>query len=349
MSNHVKSLTVTTFGTRGSQPVSNPASVQTGGNTTCLRIESPCIPPHTAFAIDGGSGFPPFARAIAAEGITGSSQPGDGHEDDRVDVAFTHWHLDHIIGLTTAIPVIFNQKLPVRLIGPMDQGVGPREMMQHLFLPPFFPAGYKKVASHLEFTALDDPTTYVMLFHSQGGLKILALDEFERLVRKGGARMPFGVKSYYPLAECLVIRMLKTEHPQMTVSYRFDEMPTGRSFVFLTDNESMDGIPQAYLKHVREADLLILDVQYDEQSYYGFTAGFGHAWAGFALRLSNAGRVKRLGTTHHDPDSTDQKVDSIVGEIQRLAAEQRASSSTPDLLLNPDKVFACRDYGRYEV
>jgi ribonuclease BN (tRNA processing enzyme) len=349
MKSPVQSLTVNTYGTRGSQPICNPESVVTGGNTTCLRIESLCLPSGMALVIDAGTGFPPLARVLAAEGITGSSKHGDGHEHDQVVICFTHYHRDHTIGLTTAIPVIFNKKLPVRFIGPLDQGGGPKEMMQRLFCPPDFPAGYKKVASHLEYTPLDDPSTYVIMFHPKGGLKVLGLDEFERLVRKGGERMPFGAKSYYPLGECLVVRMLKTEHPQTTVSYRFDEMPTGKSFVFMTDNESMDGIPQAYLAHVRDADLLILDVQYDEATYYGFTAGFGHAWAGFAVRLANATHVKRLGTTHHDPDSTDQKVDAIVDEIRHLAAARLAEAGDSTLLLQPKNVFACRDYGRTEV
>lgn len=345
----VSSLTVTTAGTRGSQAVFNRDSVETGGNTTSLRIESPCLPPGMGLAIDAGTGFPPLARAFAMQGIKGSARPGDGHEKDQVVILFTHWHYDHIMGLTTALPVTFNKKLPVRLIGPIDQGVGPREMMQSLFRAPFFPATFKKVASHFDFTGLDEPSTYVILIHPQGGLKILALDEYERLVAKGGERMPFGAKTYHPLAECLVITMLRTEHPQMTISYRFDEMPTGKSFVFLTDNESMDGIPQAFLNHTRDADLLILDVQYDQQSYYGFTAGFGHAWAGFAVKLANLSGVKRLGTTHHDPDSTDQRVDAIVEEIRRLASEAQPSASGHKPRLLPENVFACRDYGRYEV
>jgi ribonuclease BN (tRNA processing enzyme) len=345
----VKSLTVTTHGTRGSQAVSNRDSVDTGGNTTSLRIESPCLPDGMALAIDAGTGFPPMVRDIAADGIVGSKELGDGHEDDQLVVLFTHWHYDHIIGLLTALRATFNKDLPMHLIGPVDQGEGPKEMMRHLFKPPYFPASYKKVASHFNYTRLDEPSTYVVLIHPKGGLKVMALDEFERLERKSGGKMPFSAKIYHPLSECLVIRMLKTDHPQMTISFRFDEMPTGKSFVFLTDNESMDGIPQAYKAHVRDADLMIIDVQYPKGLYYAFTAGFGHAWAGFAVRLANSANVKRLGTTHHDPESTDQNVQAIVGEIQRLAAEELTQADSLEGLLDPNNIFACLDYGRYEV
>lgn len=345
----VSRLTVSTFGTRGSQAVSNSESVQMGGNTTSLRVESPCLPEGMALVIDAGTGFPPMAGSIAADGIVGSSEQGDGHENDQVVILFTHWHYDHILGLTTAIPVTFNKKLPVHLIGPVDNGVGPKQMMQDLFRAPYFPATYKKVASHFSFSSLEEPSTYVILIHPKGGLKIMALDEFERLERKGGERMPFAAKSYHPLSECLVIRMLKTEHPQMTISYRFDEMPTGKSFVFMTDNESMDGIPQAYKVHTRGADLMIIDVQYPQGLYYAFTAGFGHAWAGFAVRLANVAGIMRLGTTHHDPLSSDREVLAIVDEARRFAQEHLDKADSPEGLLDPNNIFACQDYGRYEV
>ena len=292
-----------------------------------------------------------MARDIAADGIVGSSQEGDGHEGDKVVVVYTHVHLDHIIGMTTAFQVAFNPRLPVHLIGPVDQGVGPKEMMEHLFKPPFFPASYRQVASHFTYSPLKEPSTFVILIHPKGGLKIMGVDDYQRLVAKK-ARMPFGTsrsKQSWPLAECLVIRMLKTDHPQMTVSYRIDEMPTGKSFVFLTDNEAMDGIPQAYLRHLRGADLLILDVQYTEAAYYGYTAGFGHAWAGFAIKLANATGVLRLGTTHHDPFSTDQDVADIVGEIRRLATESIGKAESPAGLILPNNIFSCVDYGRYVV
>ena len=350
-SERVTSLVVETHGTRGSQAVSNPDSVHVGGNTTSLRIKSPCLPPGMALVIDTGTGFPPMARDIAAEGIVGSSKQGDGHEDDRVVILYTHYHFDHILGLTTAIPVTFNKNLPVDLIGPVDQGVGPKQMMESLFRPPFFPASYRKVASHFAYHPIKEPSTFVILIHPQGGLKIMGLDDYERLVRKNSL-MPFkpdDTNIRLPLEECLVIRMLRTDHPQRAVSYRFDEMPTGKSFVFLTDNEALEAIPQEYLRHVRGVDFLCLDVQYDEASYFGFASGFGHAWAGFAIRLANAAGVKRLGTTHHDPFSTDQNVQAIVDEICRLAGEEIERVEFPVGLILPANIFACVDYGRYVV
>lgn len=346
----VKSLTLTTYGTRGSQAISNRESVEVGGNTTCLKVESPCIPPWMSLGIDGGSGLPVMARDMAARGIIGSREEGDGHEKDVAYVLLSHVHWDHIMGFTTAAELSFNPFLPVHLIGPVSsQKKGPKEMMQTLFQDPYFPEEYRKIASHFEFHPLDFPSTYVFLVHPKGGLKQFALDEYERLIKKRPDKMPFPDRQYLPLSECLVIRMLKTSHPQMTISFRFDEMPTGKSAVFMTDNESMDGIPTAYKRHVRDVDLLLLDVQYDKETYYNITSGFGHGWAGFATRLANAAGVKRLGTIHHNPWSTDTIVYAIVEEIRDLAAEDISRSTSPAGLILPENIFACVDYGVYVV
>ncbi|MBU2258088.1 MAG: hypothetical protein KJ926_03090, partial [Candidatus Omnitrophica bacterium] len=74
-------------------------------------------------------------------------------------------------------------------------------------------------------------------------------------------QLTFG-KRHFPVNECLIIKMLKAEHPEYTVSYRFEEMPTEKVFVFLTDHENTDGFPAKLLGHIKGADLIIQDCQF---------------------------------------------------------------------------------------
>ncbi|GBE16765.1 hypothetical protein BMS3Abin15_00588 [bacterium BMS3Abin15] len=77
-------MKVKLYGTRGSVPVANSKSVQFGGNTTCVRVMSDCIPESMALIIDAGTGFVPLSNDILQEG---------GIEETLI--LFTHYHHDH--------------------------------------------------------------------------------------------------------------------------------------------------------------------------------------------------------------------------------------------------------------
>jgi hypothetical protein len=79
--------------------------------------------------------------------------------------------------------------------------------------------------------------------------------------------------------------MIKTAHPEHTISYRFEERPTGKTFVFLTDHENTDGISNALRDHISGADLFIGDAQYDRPTYEARTAGYGHGTGEYVTRL----------------------------------------------------------------
>jgi len=61
------SMQVKTYGTAGSAPVSSPKRVGYGGNTTCVRIFSECIPESMALVVDGGTGFLPMSIDVIGE------------------------------------------------------------------------------------------------------------------------------------------------------------------------------------------------------------------------------------------------------------------------------------------
>lgn len=311
------------YGTRGSIPISNPESVRYGGNTTCVRVMSDCLPKGMALVIDAGSGFVPLTYDLLREG---------GIEE--VLVLFSHYHHDHTQGLLLS-PLAFMKNVKLRLAGPVEGGVGPKEMMEEVMRPPYFPVHFREVSSHITCKGFEFPKTLVGIFHPQGGYKLILIDEYERLVGSG-QYLPIG-KGKYPASECLVVSMYNSNHPERTISYRFEEKPTGKTFVFLTDHQNEDGTPVSMQRHLKDVDLLVMDSQYSRKMYDERTAGFGHGTPDYCIGIAEKVGAKKLGLTHHDPNSKDADIDAILAEAQ-------AKSNGGAV-----EVFACADYLTIEV
>jgi phosphoribosyl 1,2-cyclic phosphodiesterase len=311
------------WGTRGSLPVSGKSNVDFGGNTTCLEIFSECLPVNFIQIIDAGSGILPLAKDLLGRGTI-----------DTIIINFTHYHHDHTQGLPLAW-FVFDKRRKIRLYGPVEDGIGPKEMMKKIMFPPLFPIHFDAISSHFVCKNLEHPTTLIGLFHRQGGYKLMGLDEFERLI-EGGSYLSIG-KGKYPVNECMVVRMYYSNHPERTISYRFEERPTGKNFVILTDHENQDGIPFDLQEHLRDLDLLVIDSQYTRSKYNERTSGFGHGTPDYCMKVAKALKVKKVGLTHHDPYASDDEINAI---LQQALDELDESSI---------EVFACRDYSEVVV
>lgn len=312
-----ESLEVTLYGTRGTVAVGGKDVEKFGGMTTCLRIDSPCIPSDTWLVIDAGTGFIPLAKDGLAAGVK------------KVDIAFTHYHHDHNGGLPIAAWIHMKQ-IPMRLWGPI---ISPAEIVKSLMTRPLFPVSYPQIASHLKCKAITNPPGMVFAVHPESGMKLFRLDEFERAEKSTVAQLSFGQGVRHNVSECMVIRMQQTNHPDYTISYRFEERPTGKVFVFATDHENQCETPATLQAHFKDADLLIADCQYSD-SMYESRAGYGHGTPAHCVKLAQRAGAKRLGLTHHDPWSTDENVVAMEREAMSQAEVQGYSG----------EVFACADY-----
>jgi len=313
------------YGTRGSCPVAHRSKGRYGGNTTCLRLDSPCLPAGHWLVIDAGTGILPLGADFEAAGGT------------EVTILHTHYHHDHTQGLAlSTFP--YRKEVPVTLYGPRDQGVGPREVYQTLMQPPYFPVDFHEVGSHIRCVDIAHPNSTVLVIHPEGGWKVLTVEAFERLAQNG-AQVPFGQGLTFELAACLVIALHRSNHPERTISYRFEERPSGLVFAFVTDHENQDGLPARFATHLQGADLLVMDAQYTRERYDQLTAGWGHGTPDHSARVAHAVGAKALGLTHHDPASSDELVDEIVATARALLTAQ--GIEVP--------VFGCRDYLTVEV
>jgi phosphoribosyl 1,2-cyclic phosphodiesterase len=318
-------MEIIAWGTRGSLPVANPGMIQTGGNTTCYEVRSACLPVGVHVVVDGGTGFLPFANDALRLGMK------------ELHLFHTHYHHDHTQGVLIA-PPIFMPHLAMHIYGTKDRSFGPKQVYERIMEPPFHPVSFGTISQHIAFHSIELPPTRVILLHPEGGQHIL---EKERFVHYDQEKkpVPFGHGHSYSLDECLVVLMHWTEHPERTITYRFEERPTGKVFVLLTDEEVRAGIPTTLIEFLSETDLLIQDVQYSQEEYEkGGKAGFGHGTPEYAVRLARTTGVRRIGFTHHDPLANDGRVSALVAEGKSLDSHEKGL-----------ELFACRDYDRYDV
>ncbi|MBS8121479.1 MBL fold metallo-hydrolase [Candidatus Vampirococcus lugosii] len=316
-------MRVKVYGTRGSTPVSNSESIIYGGNTTNLRIYSECLSPGTILSIDAGSGFLPMSMDVMKEGGV-----------ENVYVLFTHYHHDHTQGLFLS-PFLFMKNLNVKLIGPIDTGVGPKKMIQTLFKPPFFPVHYKEIKSNLSYEGYEFVSTLIIVFHPKYGQKTISKSIYYNIL-KDNSQLKIGNASVL-IDECLLIFMHKSNHPEHTVAYRIEERPTGKVFVFLTDHENEYGLSSSLREFLLGVDFLIMDSQYTIERYEKATVGFGHATPDYCARIAKEVGIKKMGLTHHDPNSKDKDIEDIVQTAIDYADDENI------------EIFGVKDYQEEEI
>jgi len=100
-------------------------------------------------------------------------------------------------------------------------------------------------------------------------------------------------------------------HPQGVVGYRLEGR---RSVVIATDHESGDAAADGRLRDLaRDASVLVHDAQYTPEEHRRSYRGWGHSdWEG-AVGVARDAGVGRLILTSHDPDRSDEQIDSIRG------------------------------------
>ena len=114
---------------------------------------------------------------------------------------------------------------------------------------------------------------------------------------------------------------LRANHPGLCVGYRL--LIHGRRIAFFPDTEPRSGgDDREMIEFVRDADILILDSQYDSAEYRRHV-GWGHGCVDDSVALALRAGVKRLFLFHHDPDHDNQRIDALVKHARRLVAKQK--------------------------
>jgi ribonuclease BN (tRNA processing enzyme) len=256
-------------GMRGSRPAIGSGFDEFGGNTTSLLLLGSR---GERLVLDAGTGL----RTVAAQ--LAQMEPGE------VTVLFSHYHLDHMAGLTMN-PLFYQPKWSFRFVGPTFPDGGVRSAITGLLAQPYWPVSWKQMTARLDFM------------------------EFP----KGGLQVGF-----------LQVRECPVPHPGGSIAYRIDDADCGAGLVFATDLEWQKRTPAdeaaflALCRHSRPADLLAMDAHFGDVDKKAF-AGWGHSSREDCLAVAAAAGIKHALLGHHAPEADDAALRAVEQQVKHLS------------------------------
>lgn len=256
-------------GMRGSRPAIGSGFDEFGGDTTSLLL----VGSHDErLILDAGTGLRTIAGQLAA------MEPGE------VTVVFSHYHLDHMAGLTMN-PLFYKPDWSFKFVGPTFADSTAQEAITRLLAQPYWPISWKQMTAKLEFAKFP-----------VGGIEV------------GGLRV----------RECPV------PHPGGSFAYRVEDAGCGASMVFATDIEWKQRTPAneaAFLTLCREpspADLLVIDAHFADVDQNAF-AGWGHSSREDCLAVAAEAGIERVLLGHHAPEADDTKLRAVEQQVKQLS------------------------------
>jgi len=258
-------------GVRGSACVSHPDYNRYGGATTSVLVDDGL---GTRIVFDAGTGLQTLAPFISS---ANAACP--------VLMLFTHYHLDHLIGLPAFAP-IYNPEWNIIFAAPTREGITPEIALQRLITAPFWPS---HIQAHHQFISL--PTCSGTPYRHEG----------------------------FDLRWCAL------HHRNGCHAYRLDRRDTGASMVFATDFAwaASDASERAALFKLccepRPADILIME---GHAAVSHFT-DWGHSTWLEAVEVAQAVGARQLVITHHGPADTDNDLSQRERELKVLLPTAR--------------------------
>ena len=191
----------------------------------------------------------------------------------RAHLLLTHTHWDHIQGFPFFVPALIPGN-HISVYGNPEGEGGVEAALDGQMQHRYFPIGLKQMAAKLDFHQLEHGE------HDIAGMHVTVAPLF---------------------------------HSSVTIGYRVEI--GGLSVVYLTDAEPRRSDDQIMIDPVMlglaaGADLLIHDAQYTDEEYPA-KIGWGHSPIGYVVDFARAAGVRHLILFHHDPMSSDAKLDTI--------------------------------------
>lgn len=146
-------MNVTFWGVRGSIPSPGGETARWGGNSSCIEIRHPGIPP---LVLDCGTG----ARKLGMKLL--------GEETRELDLLFTHLHMDHVFGFPFFLP-IYTPGYSVRVTVPAFSEEEAREKLSRYLNGMYHPARLRELPAQVSFHPIRSGRSF-----QAGGFKIKA-------------------------------------------------------------------------------------------------------------------------------------------------------------------------------
>ncbi len=119
----------------------------------------------------------------------------------------------------------------------------------------------------------------------------------------------------------VLVRAQRANHPGVCVGYRLFS-PDGLVAYFPDTEPRLGGDDRDMIEFVRDADVLILDSQYDRAEYKKHI-GWGHGCVDDSVALALTAGVKKLCLFHHDSAHNDKKIDAFLKYARQIVTRQK--------------------------
>jgi len=288
-------FSVRIWGDRGSIPCPGPATVQFGGNTSCLEIRVD----ERLVIVDLGTGIKPLGDWLMANDF--KKGPIDA------DIFITHTHWDHIMGFPMFTP-IFVPGTKLRIRGPVSYEDETLESIIGAQLSyRYWPVRQSELAADITYDQLKE--TQLDL----GGGLTVRTKYLNHPILCLGYRFEYQGKSIITAYDNEPFRNVFPTDPS-DPSYDEDAAREGE-LAAPEENEKI-------LRFFKDADVLIHDTQYTKKEYEAGKVGWGHSSYEHAINAAHKAGVKKLVLFHHDPNRTDEQLEKLEMEYrQRIAGK----------------------------
>lgn len=173
---------------------------------------------------------------------------------------------------------LFAPTTTLHIYGEAKENGGPKEALMRQFASPHFPVDFAMLPSTLDFHPVHDGDAF----------------------KVAGAKVKVG----------------RLNHPQDAIGYRVTV--GGSSVVYASDHEHDGKGDKGLVKFCKDADVLIYDAMFTDESYEGGKKGWGHSTWQEAVRVAREAGVKTLVLFHHDPVHDDRKMGQIERAMQKV-------------------------------
>lgn len=244
-------------GARGSMPACGRDFQKYGGNTTCFSLET-------------DDGFILFDMGTGA--ISADAELRQRETLPPITILFTHFHLDHLVGLPRFAP-LYDPKARLTFMGDPKRPDQWRRNLTTFVSAPYWPADLETSMSAKSFEDLPATSS--------------------------------------PLEICGVnISWCPVFHPQSCLAYKIQGPEN--TIVIATDHEHGESdLSEGFLEFCRDADFLICDAMYLPEEYNA-RKGWGHGNWQQGVQLALESGIGEIILTHHDIHRTDAELDRIL-------------------------------------
>jgi phosphoribosyl 1,2-cyclic phosphodiesterase len=299
------------WGTRGSIAVPGPATLQYGGNTTCVELRAD----GEIVVLDAGSGIRPLGLALDEEF---QAQP------TKLSLFITHAHWDHIQGFPFFKPA-YDPKNEIRIFGFDGAGASFRQILAQPMKAPFFPIAMRELSAKMDIKRLTE------LNVSVGKLEI----------RAAFVNHPGVCAGYRIFTSAGSIAFLPDYEPYefFLHSARVNQLNPEETKKTASDERAR------LVEFLRGSDILILDAQYTDEEYETHI-GWGHGSISSAVSLALDAEVHTLLLFHHDPNHDDRTVEAMEKSARELVTksgrplEIAAAQEGSEILLETKNIAA---------